>query len=131
MGKPSQCDCKFCKVNGTKTKCGCWVCEDVQRIRDDPKWADELGLNPLVVASLLTMTIEQLHEKRAVADERERIEKSRAKWSAARQRSKRRLVHLDSDEQTRRTTMRLERHARYDRRTGSRANRASAKADKP
>ena len=103
----------FCQVSGTKTKCGCWVCEDVQRIRDDPKWADELGLEPVVVASLLRMTIEQLHEKRAIADERERKAKSRAKWSAARQRSKRRLVHLSDDELARRKTMRFERNARY------------------
>jgi hypothetical protein len=122
MAQRSQCDCMFCQVSGTKTKCGCWVCEDVQRIRDDPTWADELGLEPVVVASLLRMTIEQLHEKRAIADERERNAKSRAKWSAARQRSKRRLVHLDDDELTRRKTMRFERNARYHARRNQRSS---------
>ena len=122
MGQPSECDCIFCRVGGTKTKCECWVCEDVQRIREDPSWADELGLAPLVVASLLRMTTEQLHEKRAVADERERKAKSSARWSAARERSKRRLVCLDGDELTRRKAMRLERNARYHARRNRRSS---------
>jgi hypothetical protein len=121
MAQRSQCNCMFCQVSGTKTKCGCWVCEDVQRIRDDPKWADELGLEPIVVASLLTMTIEQLHQKREIADERERQAKSRANWSAARQRSKRRLLHLDDAERTRRKTIGVERNARYHARRNQRS----------
>jgi hypothetical protein len=103
----------FCKVNGTKTKCGCWVCEDVQRIRDDPSWATELGLEPIVVKSLLQMSIEQLHQKRAAADEREREAERRVKWTAARQRSMQRLVRLNDDELARQKKVRTERNARY------------------
>jgi len=109
----TQCDCIWCDVNGTKTNCGCWVCVDVQRIRDNPKWADELGLEPLVVKSLLQMSIEQLHEKRAVADEREMQSKLRDKWGAARQRSKQRLVRFSDDELIRQKKLRSERNARY------------------
>lgn len=109
----AQCDCIWCNVKGTKTNCECWVCVDVQRIRDNPRWADELGLAPMVVKSLLQMSIEQLHAKRAAADEKEMKSKLRDKWLSARQRSQQRLVRLNDDQLVRQKKLRSERNARY------------------
>jgi hypothetical protein len=60
------------------------------------------------------MSIEQLHEKRTTADERERKAELHAKWTAARQRSKQRLVvQLSNDDLARQKKVRSERNARY------------------
>jgi hypothetical protein len=68
------------------------------------------------------MSIEQLHQKRAVADEREKKANLAAKWSAARQRSKQRLVHFSDDQLARQKKVRSERNARYHARKKQRAS---------